>query len=598
MANIGYMEKAYKVIVLTCIMIHLILSVVFLQLDNITLSIYNMVVTLFYIGLLYVVYKKHFSIASVLIHMEVCIFVIVHSLMLGMSCNFSVYLFAMASVAFFNPFKFRYGIVMLTMFDLMIYFGLLLYSVKHPYFIPSHSAYTEEFAVFNSMFCFFIIIVGEIAAGISSKNIKRFQHNLLHDNLTGLYGREYFFEKVRQCLDRYPNETYWIFISNISELRIYNEVFGIEKGDEVLLANAKILRANANPKMVYGRISGDEFGVLVPDDESLESMVKSYVKCLEQKFSNNCYRMIVHVGAYKLNDLKEQVASMCEKARIAMDNVKGQYESAYGVYDDDLFAKITNERKLIGEFSNAIKERQFCIFLQPQMRSQGEAIGAEALVRWKHPEQGLISPDAFIPVFERVGLICELDMYVWEEAVKVLRRWQDMGQEDMYISVNISVKDFQNLDLIAIFSDLLKRYEINPKRLKLEITESVMMNDINSILDTFSKLQKLGFEIEIDDFGSGYSSFNMLKEICANVLKLDMGFLSKTENIARSQMILQSIITLSGELGMEVVAEGVEELEQVQQLRSMGCDLFQGYYFSRPIEVSEFEEKYVMCILT
>ena len=156
MANIRYMEKACKVIILTCIMIHLILSVVFLDVDNITLTIYNMVVTLFYSGLYYVAHKQHFSIVLVLVHLEVCTFVIVHSLMLGMGCNFSVYLFAMASVAFFNPFKFRYGIVMLTMIDLVSYFGLLLYSFRYPYYLPYNTEYEEEFALFNSLFCFFI----------------------------------------------------------------------------------------------------------------------------------------------------------------------------------------------------------------------------------------------------------------------------------------------------------------------------------------------------------------------------------------------------------------------------------------------------------
>ena len=591
--ELKYMKDTYNTIAYLSMGIHIAFVILFMKLDIHSLALYNAVIAVFYVIMASLVYQERYQLATALVHLEVCEFVVGHTLMLGWDCRFYLYMFAMASLSYFNPYKKKYSIFILTVIEICVYFVLYFVMMNIRPVFEQGGAFSVILGFVNAGGSFLVIIVGGIAAGISSHNIRVYQHKLTHDSLTGLYQRKYFFEKVHDKLLENPDKKYSFFISNISEFRIYNELFGIEKGNEVLLEQANILKTNADSSLVYGRLSGDEFGVLVADELCGPEKLQKNIDYLQRKFSNEHYRMIIHVGGYSIQNHDELVDSMCEKARIAMETLKGQYEKTFAFYDDNMFADISKERKLIGEFSSAMQTNQFCVFLQPQTQYDGKVIGAEALVRWKHPEKGLVPPNDFVPVFERVGLICELDMFVWQEVVKRLKSWKERGREDLYISVNISVKDFQHMDLYKVFTGLVEQYGINPHNLKLEITETAMMEDVSSKIDLFVQLQKYGFEIEIDDFGSGYSSLNMLKEVSANVLKLDMGFLGKTDYVTRSKTIIQSVIELSSQLGMNVVAEGVEELEQVDSLRAMGCDCFQGYYFSQPLEMADFEKLYL-----
>lgn len=251
------------------------------------------------------------------------------------------------------------------------------------------------------------------------------------------------------------------------------------------------------------------------------------------------------------------------------------------------------EKRLVSEFDKALDEGQFVMFLQPQVRPDGTVLGAEALVRWLHPEQGMIPPGEFIELFEKVGLIYRLDRYIWELAARKLQEWKNNGHENLHISVNISTKDFYYLDIYTTFVELVEKYDISPEKLKLEITETALMMDLDKQLVLLDKLQNYGFQIEIDDFGSGYSSLNMLKDIHADVLKIDMGFLRQTKNNERTSIILRMIIDLAKQLQMIVITEGVESKEQVDHLTKAGSDMFQGYYFAKPAAVHEFEDRYL-----
>ena len=233
------------------------------------------------------------------------------------------------------------------------------------------------------------------------------------------------------------------------------------------------------------------------------------------------------------------------------------------------------------------------MYLQPLVRADRTLKGAEALARWVHPARGLIMPVNFISVVEKTGLISKLDEYMWELAARKLREWKDIGRDNLTISVNISAKDFYYTDLYKTFTGLVEKYGIAPGNLNLEITETVLMSDLQHHMETLTRLQDYGFVIELDDFGSGYSSLNMLKDITADVLKIDMLFLRETEHTVRNRIILQSVISMAKQLGMAVITEGVETEEQLESLKKMGCELFQGYYFSRPIAVEEFEQKYI-----
>ena len=286
---------------------------------------------------------------------------------------------------------------------------------------------------------------------------------------------------------------------------------------------------------------------------------------------------------------------MCDRALMAAATLKGNYRKQIAYYDDELRRSVLREQELTGELDDAIATRQFKMYLQPQMNGEGKMLGAEALVRWIHPVKGMISPAEFISVFERNGTITKLDYYMWETACMQLRKWKEEGREDLYISVNISPKDFFFMDVYKAFTELVAKHGISSASLKLEITETAMMSELERQRKLIGRLREAGFAVEMDDFGSGYSSLNMLKDtqVEYSFENQILAFLGKTDNEDRASKILKMIVELSKQLEIPVITEGVETLDQVKFLREIGCDMFQGYYFAKPMEVSAFEEKYM-----
>lgn len=380
--------------------------------------------------------------------------------------------------------------------------------------------------------------------------------------------------------------------SNIKDFKFINELFGLKKGNEVLKKQADLMREYFKEGVLAARLQSDRFAICIPVDRFKEEFMLSSIQEMQKEFANSSFRLHVFVGVYYIEDLEEPVSIMCDKASIASETIKNNYQSCIAYYNEDLLEKSIEERRIIGEFERALINEEFVMFLQPQVDYSGYAHGAEALVRWQHPERGLLSPAVFIDVLEKAGLIYKLDRYMWEKAADKLSKWKGTPMERYHISVNISTKDFYLIDVYETFTGLVEKYDIKPEKLKLEITETALMSDLEKNMEIIRRLQKYGFLIEIDDFGSGYSSLNMLKDISADILKIDMGFLRASENEIKGQDILESIITLAGKLGMEVITEGVETSAQLGMLTEMGCNLFQGYYFSKPVSVEEFERKY------
>ena len=424
------------------------------------------------------------------------------------------------------------------------------------------------------------------------RKIEYERYRATHDPLTGIYNKTGFYEKVREKLSQEPERRRYMVVSDIKDFKLVNELFGLEQGDRILKRIAESLRKEALEGSVYGRLSSDRFAICVYEENFREWLFDDYIKELATMLPSEVYRMHIHVGVYPITDPDLEISVMCDRAHLAVQMIKGDYQKVVAYYDDTISDAIQHERKLIGEFDTAIEEGQFTIFIQPQIARTGELLGGEALVRWIHPQRGMVPPGDFIPVFERTGFIHKLDRYVWELACAQLKQWKEEGKEHLHLSVNISPKDFYNVDIYETFTGLVKQYQINPKNLKLEITETAIMEGLKQQLSLLERLREYGFEIEIDDFGSGYSSLNTLKDIAVDVVKLDMGFLSKTEHSERSRTIMNAMISMSKQLGLSVVAEGVEKKEQVDYLTSAGCDIFQGYYFSKPLSVSDFETKY------
>ena len=338
-----------------------------------------------------------------------------------------------------------------------------------------------------------------------------------------------------------------------------------------------------------GEVDGESYYFLTKEKFN-EKAIISRLNEFQKQFDNNAFRMHVFIGVYDIENLDDPVSIMCDKANIAGDTIKNDYHSYIAYYNNAMLENSIEERRIIGEFERALNNEEFVMYLQPQVDFKGIARGAEALVRWRHPVKGLLSPAVFVDVLEKAGLIYKIDKYMWEKAAAKLKEWKELGKEQYHISVNISTKDFYLVDVYETFVDIVERNGINPEKLKLEITETTIMDNFERNIKIIKRLQDYGFKIEIDDFGSGYSSLNMLKDISADILKIDMGFL--TENELKGQDILESIIFLAQKLGMEVITEGVETSQQLTMLIQMGCRMFQGYYFSRPIPEEEFEKKY------
>lgn len=415
-----------------------------------------------------------------------------------------------------------------------------------------------------------------------------------HDSLTGLLNRDQFYEDVHDMVNKYHDTTFYLICSNIKDFKFINEIFGMEKGNQVLIKQAKLMASNPSERTICARLMNDRFALCLPREEFDEKRVADSVKELQREFSGNSFHLHTYMGVYEIRDRDEAVSIMVDKANIAADTIKNNYDCCVAYYDEHLLEISIEQRRLLGEFEPALQKGEFVMYLQPQVNRDGAAKGAEALVRWAHPSRGILTPYAFIDILENAGLIYKLDLYIWEKAAQKLAEWKEKGYGSYHISVNISTKDFYIIDIYETFTGLINKYGIVASNLHLEITETTLMTDFEKNMNIIHKLQDVGFRVEIDDFGSGYSSLNMLKDISADVLKIDMGFLRKSENEVKGQDILESIITLAGKIGMDVITEGVETKKQLDMLTMMGCHEFQGYYFSKPVPVSEFEEKYLV----
>ena len=437
--------------------------------------------------------------------------------------------------------------------------------------------------------CFFHI------QDVTEDHEKHLKENYLatHDSLTGIYNKEYFYERAEEVLLSNPDTEYLMVCSDIHNFKLVNDVFGTEAGDRILIRIAKTLRKFCNENDVFARIGNDRFGLLMPKKNFHEDFFNTVPKRTVYVENDIHYPIKVYVGVYEISNRDIPVSVMFDRSLMALMTIKGNYQTSLAYYDDALRDNILHEQEIMGQFEDAIASGQFQLYLQAQVDHDECVHGAEALVRWFHPENGIMPPSEFINIFEKNGTIVKLDRYMWECACQKLKEWQDAGHDDIYLSVNISPKDFYYIDVYDTLTKLVKKYDVNPKNLHLEITETAMMTDVLNRIPLISSLRKAGFTVEMDDFGSGYSSLNTLKDIYIDVIKVDMAFLQQTKDIDRSKKILTSIIHLAKELGIRSIVEGVETPEQVDFLKQLNCDMFQGYYFAKPVPVSEFEATYM-----
>ncbi len=413
-----------------------------------------------------------------------------------------------------------------------------------------------------------------------------------HDSLTGLYNGDYFYEKAGKQVRENPHVKYVIFCADIQNFKIINDIFGEKKGDDLLKSVADMFTSLATGDTICARINSDRFALCIREEKInhqryLEAVEK--VSCIGE---DNTYRAHIYAGICLVKDVKVPINTYCDRAFLAIESIKGDYHHKIAYYDEELRQQILEDQRMVNDFRAAILKRELQIFLQPQVDENGNMIGAEALARWFRPVYGMTLPEDFIHVFERTGLISAMDQYIWEQACKQLQIWQKNGKGEYYISVNISPRDFYFMDIYQTLTTLVECYEIPPQKLYLEITETSVMKDAAKNLKLIDELRTYGFRVIMDDFGSGYSSLNMLQDMNLDAIKIDMEFLRRNDDPERSRTILEMILELSNELGIEVITEGVERKDQLDNMQKLGCKLFQGFYFAKPMPVNQFEKKY------
>ena len=418
------------------------------------------------------------------------------------------------------------------------------------------------------------------------KALEKDRYNATHDALTGLYSREYLYERTREAIDGSPDKTFMICFVDIADFKLVNDIFGREFGDYALRCTADSFRSSMRPGSLYGRLSGDTFGMCIPkelfDAEIAEKALENFIVRQEDKE----YHLIMHQGVYEASERDLDVSVMFDRAHMALDSIKDDFNSHLAYYDDAMRKEVLWNQRMAEELPAAIKKRQICPYLQMIVDSEGHIVGAEALVRWLHPTEGFLAPYRFVPILEKNGMIAQVDKYMWRCACEILSRWRD---NNLFISVNVSPKDFYFMDVVKELSSLVEEFRVDPARLRVEITETVVMTDEAKRISILKELRAAGFIVEMDDFGSGYSSLNMLKDMPVDVVKIDMAFLRKTEDDARALSILNSIMQMTSNLSLASVTEGVETGEQYRRLKNMGCGMFQGYYFAKPMPVEAFE---------
>lgn len=407
------------------------------------------------------------------------------------------------------------------------------------------------------------------------------------DAATGLLSKEAFFDEAAAYLRHSGARDVSIVCFDVDHFKLFNDLHGLDCGDELLryLGRALALRFSPDGAQPLARLAADTFALCAT------GIRPERVERILVDISSECPNgidAIVRAGVYRIEDPASPVSIMCDRAVIALRTVKGSYFDRVALYDPGMREALVLEREVVAGVESALREDRIELFLQPKCNIRtGKIVGAEALARWRHPERGIVAPGEFIPLIERNGLVRSLDLRVWEKTAAWIRGLIDEGVQPVPVSVNVSRADIYLVDVAAELHALVERYGIEPSLIEVEITESAYSERPDRIVAAFDALAERGFTVLMDDFGSGYSSLNMLKDINVDVLKIDMRFLDRDDR--RSKDIMESVIRMARWLDLPVIAEGVETREQVNFLLDVGCSYAQGYYYARPMEAAAFE---------
>ncbi len=411
------------------------------------------------------------------------------------------------------------------------------------------------------------------------------------DTLTGLMNKEYFMEQAEEVLRKRTKEKYLIICSNFENFRLLNRLFGRRKGDEILASTAQLF-VECSDKGIYGRMGSDCFAALLPIEFYNEKMFLEFTYTVDRLVEHSHFTMHVMIGVYEIKDSSVPVSVMCDKALLASRQLSGTSRRII-YHNEEIERRIAGEQVYAVRLFDAILNGEIKMMLQPVVSVDGSVLGAEGLVRWFRPDGKIIMPEEFIDFFEQTGQIYRLDQHMWREAVKELRRWKDMGREDLFVSVNVTGRDLNQADIYDYLTGLAEEFNVKKENLHLEIADiSSYRNKDNQKL-VIDRLKKSGFVVWMDNFGSAYASVDLLRQLKVSAIKVDMGILYDPDDKEKSGEIVEAIIHVAKSMGMEIVPERVSDEDIFMLIKKLGCRMYQGNYFDMAIKPEEFIKRYI-----
>ncbi len=458
--------------------------------------------------------------------------------------------------------------------------------------------FVQSTAVIGVMITLLFLIL--IVALIWNQNInrKKLERMAYTDEVTNGPNWHSFDMQTREIFKHAHSSEYVLGHLNLEKFKLINDMYGREAGDKTLQYVYDTIRELLRPGELVCRVTTDNFNVLLhfTSEEEIAQRVQEFYHHLNRFNEGKVqkYWLTFTQGFFIIDDPSAPLYAMQERANIARQSKKAGVnpQASFAFYEDGSRAALLMEKSIENKMDTALKNREFFVCLQPKYELSHQTVaGAEALVRWNDPEQGLIRPDQFIPVFERNGFILKLDLFVFEEVAKTVRRWLDEGRKVPPISVNLSRAHLPDPDFLKPYQQICERYRVPPQLLEFELTESIMFENFDPLMSVIEKIHEAGFSCSMDDFGSGYSSLNVLKEMPVDAIKLDRDFFvfGSRSDASRGQSVIQSVVELAQKLGIKTVAEGVETIKQVDFLAKIGCDMVQGFVFAKPMGIPDFE---------
>ncbi len=425
---------------------------------------------------------------------------------------------------------------------------------------------------------------------LNDRTIREFDQNMrITDSLTKIPNYLKFYKEAEGTFRRDIDNEYAVVVFDIERFKSINDLYGMPVGDEVLIHIARVLKDMYGYDDNYARMHSDMFAIYLQYKKKGE--IIRQIEKIRKGISLNDFDFDINTsfGIYLVEDRNVPVNLMCDRAMMAARTIKGDILRFCAFYDEQYRADMLKTNEIEKDMNQALENRDFKMYLQPKYKlSDGSLVGAEVLCRWVHPTKGIISPMDFIPLFEKNGFILKLDEYMWEEACSTLRGWINEGKEPIPLSVNISRYHIKNNDLEKAFSRLMDKYQLSSSMLNLEITESLFLDNPEELNRVLVRLQKMGFKLEVDDFGSGFSSLNLIRNINVDTIKIDKDFLDNEIATDKGKIVVNHTIDMAKDLNLQVIAEGVETKEHVNFLKNSRCDIAQGYFFAKPMPLEDF----------